>query len=97
MYDWFILSIVADTWGPVQLWRTQKWREDCGPARAVVMIVNAIVAFQPWNMWAMAFPDLYDTFWYKAMGVLTIAIAIVHLKIVMDMPSEKKWNKGKVQ
>lgn len=86
-FDWFILSIVLDSWGSVQLWRTRTTREHNNLAHAVVVVLAAAWSFSPWNMWAIGFPDLYDTFWYRAMGVATVGISIANLKILLNMPA----------
>lgn len=96
-FDWFILSIVLDSWGSIQLWRTRATREHCNLTRAKWLVVEAVWTFLPWNMWWVAFPDLYDTFWFRAMGLVTVGCSIANLKVLLDLPeAEEKEEKNKV-
>lgn len=86
MFDWFVLTNVVLAWGPSLLWRQRTTSEGNNLLYIFTILLTTLHTFAPWNMWALAFPDLYRGFWFNAMGAATLIVNISNMKHVAGLP-----------
>lgn len=92
----FLLTNVLIATGPGELWRRKKDRRGLSVGLATVIVVGTINSFQPWSMWVLSMPEVFDTKWYYLSGVVCTGISVRNLMSVCALP-EKKWRKGEAR
>lgn len=89
MFSLNIFTNIVFSTGASELWRTRRTREDCGGLLfSFVLLGSAVNSFYPYNMWKMVAPELYDSFWWRISGVVTVAINLANIAWVYSLPSE---------
>lgn len=89
MFSCNIFTNIVFCAGVSELWRTRKTREDCGGMPfACVSFCTVVNSFYPYNMWRMVAPGLYDSYWYRMTGMVTIAISMANVAWVYSLPHE---------
>lgn len=88
MFSCGIFTNIVLNAGVSEHWRTRKTREDCGGLLFVLaQFCSAANSFYPYNMWKLISPDLYDSFWYHACGVVTLGITLINFAYVYSLPN----------
>lgn len=90
MFDIFVFTNIVWVLGPSEAWRTRPSREWCGGIRfQVISIITIANTFAPWNMWALARPDLYDVSWFHITGGVCVAISLANFFWVLSLPERE--------
>lgn len=79
----FIMAI-----GPGVLWMRRGSRAGGGMGVALCIIASTVVSFQPWSMWVITMPDIFDTPWFYLMGVACLAITVFYAVTVSRFPAK---------
>lgn len=86
----FIMAI-----GPGVLWMRRGSRAGGGMGVALCIIASTAVSFQPWSMWVIAMPDVFDTPWFYLMGAACLAITLFYAVTVARLPAKSPSDDGK--
>lgn len=79
MYKFWIFTQVIICAAPGFFWKKRGTRLGACWQLNIVLILVAIMSFNPWNMWAMIAPEYFSVSanpWYYAVGVVTLLLAI---------------------
>ncbi len=86
----FIMAI-----GPGVLWMRRGSRAGGGMGIALCLIGSTVISFQPWSIWVITMPEVFDTPWFYLMGAGCLAITVFYAVTVSRFPAKVAGTDGK--
>lgn len=91
MFKFWIFTQVIICCAPGLFWEKRGTRIGACWQLNIVLVLVAIMSFNPWNMWALIAPEFFGVAanpWYYAMGVVTLAFAIRGCWVYAKLPAK---------
>lgn len=90
-----ILTQYVMALGPGILWMRRKSRLGGGMGIALAIIASTVISFQPWSMWVIAMPDVFNTAWFYLMGLVCLVVSVSYAVMVSHFPAKVPTTDGK--
>lgn len=90
-----ILTQYVMALGPGLLWMRRGSRAGGGMGIAFCLIASTAISFQPWSMWVIAMPSIFDTPWFYLMGVVCLVISVSYAVMVSRFPAKLPSGDGR--
>ena len=99
MFKFWIFTQVIICIVPGLFWEQRKTRIGASWQLNIVLVLVALMSFNPWNMWALISPQFFSVTanpWYYVVGLVTLFFAIRGCIVYKDLPPKpKKLPNGK--
>lgn len=90
LFECFAFAIILMAAGPGELWRRRRSREGTSVGLAISILVAIIFASLPTGMFVLALPEVFNTTWFYAAGVVFSVISLNNLRFVISLPPKKQ-------
>lgn|GEM_PF-6575958 len=91
MFKFWIFTQVIICCAPGLFWEQRRTRVGACWQLSIVIVLVAIMSFNPWNMWALICPQFFGVAanpWYYAMGAVTLFFALRGCWVYAKLPKK---------
>ncbi len=91
MFKFWIFTQVLIVCVPGMFWNERQTRIGTCWQLVIVLVLVAIMSFNPWNMWALICPDYFGIAanpWYYVMGIVVFCFAIFDVYAYAKLPKK---------